>query len=219
MTPSGVLFDVDGTLVDNSYLHTLAWARAFAEIGEHPSMAPMHRLVGMGSQLFMEEVIGRSEPELSHAHSRHIDALVGDMHAFPGAGDLLRAVGARGLLVVLATSAKPEELEARLEMIDAEEAIDHVTCSGDADEAKPAPDIFQVAMEAVDLTPERTIVVGDSVWDVRAATAAGVRTIAVEAGGFSEAELREAGAVAVYRDVGQLLERLDESIIADLPTG
>ena len=216
MTRAGVLFDIDGTLVDNTYLHTLAWARAFAEAGEQPSMAALHRLVGMAGPGFIEAVLGRPSPEISDGHSRHIAALEGDMHAFPGAADLLRAVADRGLLVVLATSAKPQEVEARLRLVDAEDAIDHVTSSGDADEGKPAPDIFQAAMDAVDLAPERTIAVGDSVWDVEAAENAGLHCIGVESGGFSEAELREAGAVAVYTDVADLLAHLDDSPIADL---
>lgn len=217
MTESGVLFDVDGTLVDNSYLHTLAWARAFADMGEHPPMATLHRLVGMGSDLYVREVLGRDDDEADAGHSRHIKELEADMHALPGAAELLADVKRRGLLVVLATSAKEDEVEVRLETIGAgDDVIDHVTHSADVDASKPEPDIFRTAMEAVGLTPERTIAVGDSVWDVKAAAACGIACIGVESGGVSAAELRAAGAIAVYEDPADLLRNLDDSPIRRL---
>lgn len=216
MGSPGVLFDVDGTLIDNNYLHTLAWARAFAEAGEQPSMAALHRLIGMGSETLIEAAIGKSRPEISDGHSVHIAELEDDMRAFPRAGELLAAVQRAGVAVVLATSAKPDEIDARLELIGAGDHVDHVTHSGDVEASKPDPDIFSTAMANAGLAPDDCVAVGDSVWDVRAAAAAGVACVGVESGGVSAAELREAGAVAVYSDVADLLDHLDESPLGAL---
>jgi HAD superfamily hydrolase (TIGR01549 family) len=216
MGAPGVLFDVDGTLIDNSYLHTLAWARAFADAGEEASMAAIHRLIGMGSSPLTEELLGEDRPDLSEGHSTHIAELEADMRAFPRAAELLEAVARRGATVVLATSAKPDEIEKRVEMIGAGDAVTHVTHSGEVDASKPDPEIFRTAMEAAGLDRDDCVVVGDSVWDVQAATAAGVACIGVECGGVSAAELREAGAIAVYEDPAALLESLDESPIGAL---
>jgi HAD superfamily hydrolase (TIGR01509 family) len=216
MGAPGVLFDIDGTLVDNSYLHTLAWARAFAEAGHTVRMAAIHRLIGMGSDMLVEELVGEGADGLSDGHSKHLEAFEGDMQAFPRAAELLEEVAGRGVRVVLATSAKPNEIEDRLAMIGAGEAVAHVTHSGEVDASKPDPDIFRTAMDATGLQPDDCVAVGDSVWDVRAAAAAGVACVAVESGGVSAAELREAGAVAVYRDVADLLDHLEESPLGAL---
>jgi phosphoglycolate phosphatase-like HAD superfamily hydrolase len=117
----------------------------------------------------------------------------------------------RGLRVVLATSAEKSDLEALLEAIDAADAIDAVTSAGEVDAAKPAPDLFCVALDAAGTAPDATVVVGDTVWDVKAAARAGLPCVAVLTGGISRAELEEAGAVAVYDDLTALLDRLDES--------
>ena len=207
-----VLFDVDGTLVDTNYLHVLAWRRVFLERGE-PEItgARIHRLVGMGTDELIETLFGRSRPELKPERDRQFDALNAEIRAFPGAGDLLRAVHDRGVRVVLATSAEKSDLEALLEAIDADDAIDGVTSAGEVEQAKPAPDLFCVALEEAGTAPETTVVVGDTVWDVKAATRAGLPCVAVTSGGISRAELEAAGAVAVYEDVGALLAELDRS--------
>jgi HAD superfamily hydrolase (TIGR01509 family) len=207
-----VLFDVDGTLVDTNYLHALAWRRVFLEHG-HPEIhtARIHRLVGMGSDELLETLFGRPRPELKPERARHFDALKADIRAFPRAADLLRAVHERGLRVVLATSAEKSDLEALLEALDADDAIDAVTSAGEVEEAKPAPDLFCVALEEAGTAPEATVVVGDTVWDVEAADRAGLRCVGVTTGGITRAELLDAGAVAVYDDVGALLDSLDDS--------
>ena len=214
MTSAGraVLFDIDGTLVDTNYLHVLAWRRVFLEQGEpEVTGVRIHRLVGMGSDEMLETLFGRSRPELKPERARHFDALKSEIRAFPRAGDLLRALHDRGIRVVLATSAEKSDLDALLKAIDADDAIDAVTSAGEVEQAKPAPDLFCVALEEAGTAPEATVVVGDTVWDVKAATRAGLPCVAVTSGGISRAELEAAGAVAVYDDVGALLDDLEHS--------
>jgi len=215
----GVLFDVDGTLVDTNYLHTLAWARAFHDVGEWAPMNAIHRLVGMGGDQLVPRVLGHENEEASRRRSVRYGELVRDAVAFPKAGDLLRAVHASGLAVVLATSAPDEELAVARNLIGADEAVDAVTRKDDVEHTKPEPDLFEAALRAGGVDRARALVVGDSVWDVQAARAAGLGCIGVETGGFSHHELREAGAVAVYADVAELLEGLDESPLGALDGG
>jgi HAD superfamily hydrolase (TIGR01509 family) len=208
----GVLFDIDGTLVDTNYLHVLAWRRVFLEQGEPEiTCSRIHRLVGMGTDELLEALFGRARPELKPERARHFAALTADIGAFPRAGDLLRALHGRGVRVVLATSAEKSDLEPLLEAIGADDAIDAVTSSGEVDNAKPSPDLFCVALEEAGTAPEDTVVVGDTVWDIKAAARAGLPCVAVTSGGISRAELEAAGAVAVYDDVGDLLDNLEQS--------
>src|SRR5215210_4525354 len=125
MPPSAVIFDVDGTLVDTNYLHTLAWARGIRDAGETVSMSAIHRLIGMGSDHLVSELLGHESEEASKGHSSHFKKLMPEIEAFPGARDLLDEVHRRGAMVVLATSANEEELEVMLEAVDPpDEAID-----------------------------------------------------------------------------------------------
>jgi HAD superfamily hydrolase (TIGR01509 family) len=220
MPSSAVIFDVDGTLVDTNYLHTLAWARGMRDAGETVSMSAIHRLIGMGSDQLVEELLGHESEEASDGHSEHFEELMPEIQAFPGASDLLDEVSRRGAMVVLATSASEHELEAMLEAVDAPEgSIDHITKKDDVEQSKPSPDIFKVALDAIDLDPARVLVVGDTVWDVEAAAKCDLRVVAVLTGGISRQELEAAGAIAVYEDVGQLLRELDDSPIDDLLRG
>lgn len=220
MPSSAVIFDVDGTLVDTNYLHTLAWARGMRDAGETVSMSAIHRLIGMGSDQLVEELLGHESEEASDGHTKHFEELMPEIQAFPGAGDLLDEVHRRGATVVLATSASESELEAMLEAVDAPEgSIDHVTKKDDVEQSKPSPDIFKVALDAIDLDPTRVLVVGDTVWDVEAAAECDLRVVAVLTGGISRQELEAAGAIAVYEDVGQLLRELDDSPIDQLIRG
>ena len=213
-----VLFDIDGTLVDTNYLHVMAWRRVFLQQGEPQiTSARIHRLVGMGSEELLETLFGRPRPELKPERARHFDALKPEIRAFPRAADLLRAVHDRGARVVLATSAEKSDLEALLKALDADDAIDAVTSAGEVEEAKPAPDLFCVALEEAGTAPEATVVVGDTVWDVEAAARAGLRCVGVMSGGISRAELLDAGALAVYDDVAALLDQLDDSPLLSGP--
>ncbi|MGQ0521321.1 MAG: HAD family hydrolase [Actinomycetota bacterium] len=209
----GVLFDLDGTLVDSNYLHVVAWARAFADHGLWAPMAAIHRMVGVGSPVLVRELLGEDAPAeaLGDAHGRHFDTLKPELRAFPGAGALLEDVAARGGRVVLATSSREEDVEALVATLGGTDAVDAVTSGGDVDEAKPEPDVLVVAMEKGGVDRDRAVLLGDSVWDVEAAGRAGIPCAAVLTGGVSRAELEEAGAVAVYRDLAELRAELDAS--------
>jgi HAD superfamily hydrolase (TIGR01509 family) len=214
---SGVLFDVDGTLLDTNYLHVIAWWRAFDDTG-HPGvpMAAIHRSVGIASEGLVERLVGRPDEKAVEAHSQRYEELRDHVTAFPDAADLVERCAERGLVPVLATSGKEHDLEWMLPAIGTDDAFAGATTSSEVDEGKPAPDLPAAAMEQHRLDPERTVLIGDTVWDVRAAERSGIPCIAVTSGGISEAELREAGAVEVYADVAELLERFDDSALARL---
>ena len=209
----GVLFDLDGTLVDSSYLHVIAWARAFDEAGFRVPMARIHRMIGVGSSLLVREVAGADAPvqEISDGHGRHFDRLKPELRAFDGARELLEDVAARGARVVLATSARQKDVDALTAAIGPTDVVAAVTSDDDVAEAKPEPDVLLAAADKGAIDLGRALLVGDSVWDVEAARRAGMPCVAVLTGGVARAELEGAGAAAVYRDVAHLRAHLDES--------
>lgn len=213
---SGVLFDIDGTLCDTNYLHTIAWARAFDELGYRVPMASIHHAIGMGSDKLLPSLIRKEDGAADDRHGFHYERLHGEVRAFDGAADLLREVKRRGAKVVLATSAKERDLEVLTKAIGADDAVDHITTSGDVDRTKPDPDIFGAAIEAAGLDRSRTVVVGDTVWDVEAARRLGLDAVCVLTGGISCEKLDAAGAAAVYDDVADLLDCLDEGPLGRL---
>lgn len=208
---AGVLLDLDGTLVDTNYLHTLAWSRALRSAGEDAPMNAIHRLVGMGGDQLVPALLGHECPGASAARSDRYRELSGEIRALPGASGLLAAVNEAGLAVVIATSSPREELEAPLAALGSEAPVDLVTSADDVSSSKPDPEVFVEAMRRAGLEPGRTVAVGDSIWDVQAARAAGVGCIGVETGGFSRHELGEEGALHVYRDVEELARQLRTS--------
>jgi HAD superfamily hydrolase (TIGR01509 family) len=213
---AGVLFDVDGTLVDSNYLHALSWSRAFRDAGEWAPMNTIHRLVGMGGDQLITELLGHECSAAQAARPAHYDELKGDMMAFPFAADLLRRVHSLGLAVVLATSAPQEELGLLRNLLGADEVVDAATSADDVEHSKPSPEVFLKAMDTAHIDPERAIAVGDSIWDIRAARAAGIGCIGLESGGFSQHELSEEGALFVYRDAKELLDQLLTSPLGSL---
>ncbi len=170
-------------------------------------MNAIHRLIGMGGDQLIPELLGHDKPEASAARAGHYRELIGDVRAFPGAAQLLRTLHGRGVGVVLATSSPCDELEVLREVLDADEAIDGQTTADDVEDSKPAPEVFLTAMRSFSIDPSRALAVGDSVWDVQAARAAGIGCVTVETGGFSQHELGEAGAIRVYRDVQEILDQ------------
>ncbi|HXA33355.1 MAG TPA: HAD family hydrolase [Acidimicrobiales bacterium] len=204
----GVLFDVDGTLADTNYLHTLAWSRALHDGDEWAPMNAIHRLIGMGGDRLVPTLLGHESETATKARPCRYKELMGDARVFPGAHDLLWRLHHQGLGVVIATSAPDQELRPLLELLDADEAIDATTTVDDVASSKPDPEVFLRAMTIGSIDPERALAVGDSVWDIQAARAAGIGCIAVESGGFSQHELAEAGAVRVYRDVQEVLAQI-----------
>ncbi len=213
---AGVLIDCDGTLLDTNYLHALAWSRALRELGEWAPMNAIHRLIGMGGDHLVPELIGHSLEGADEAHDRYYAELKPDMRPFAEAGTLLRRIHETGLVVVLASSASEADLEDMRRTLAADDAIDAATTVDDVQRSKPDPAIFETARDMGDIDPALALAVGDTVWDVHAATAAGMGCVCVESGGSSRHELAEAGAVAVYRDVEELGNQLLTSPIGVL---
>ena len=213
---AGAIFDVDGTLLDNNYFHTIAWWRAFRGAGIEIPMAKIHRGIGMGGSEMMAALLGEQRPGLSEAHGREFAHFRDEMVAFEAVPDLLREVKGMGLRVVLGTSATLENLPAMLKAIGAKDAIAEVVSSDDVQQAKPHPDIFTTAIVKADLDPQRTLIVGDTKWDVEAARRAGLGCVTLLTGGWSSAELESAGSVAVYESPADLWRRLEDSPLAAL---
>lgn len=205
----GVLFDVDGTLVDSSYLHTLCWWQALRQYQRDVPMAAIHRAIGMGSgELTRHLVPGIAESEIAElraSHDAHYAGYWPGLRALPGARDLVRHCHRAGLATVLASSASERELAVLREVLDVEDALDHATHSDEAGAGKPAPDLIEVALAKAGLAAAQAVYVGDSIWDVQACQAIGLDCIGLECGGTSAAELREAGALATYRTPADLL--------------
>jgi HAD superfamily hydrolase (TIGR01509 family) len=213
---SGVLVDVDGTLLDTNYLHTIAWMRAFRSLGEWAPMNAIHRLVGMGGDQLVPKLFGREIDGADRAHAEHWAELKDEMRVFPGAPELLRRIHESGLAVVLATSAPAKDAAEMRARLRADDAIDAVVHGDDVERSKPAPDIFAAACTKARIDRTRVLVVGDSIWDIEAARAARMACIAVESGGFSKHELTATGAIAVYKDVQELGDQLLTSPLAHL---
>ncbi|MDJ0354547.1 HAD family hydrolase [Paenarthrobacter sp. PH39-S1] len=217
----GVLFDVDGTLIDSSYLHTIAWWEAFRRYGLDVPMASIHRAVGMGGDKLIGHLLGADRDQdndaaLEAAHGAIFSTRWPSLRPFAGAKDLLVQCADAQLAVVLATSAKRDDLTVLRAALDADASIDAATSSADAQESKPAPDILAAALRAGHLEAENVVFVGDSVWDVQAAAKLSIPCIGVTCGGTSEAELKDAGAVAVFEGPQQLLSNLAQSPIGPL---
>lgn len=217
----GVLFDVDGTLVDTTYLHAVTWGEALRQAGHDVTMATIHRAIGMGSDRLLEHLLGADrdtdqDDTLVAVHLALYKQYWGRLRPLPGAADLVHACASRGLQVVLASSANDEELAALRSALGADDAISTATSSSDASSSKPAPDILQAAMDQSGVAAQDAVFVGDAVWDGHAATRAQMTFVGLSCGGTSEAELYEADAVEVWRDPAHLLENFDKSAIAAL---
>lgn len=215
---SGVLFDVDGTLVDTTYLHATCWWQALRQHGHDVPMARIHRAIGMGSDRILDHLLGsdhdrRADAKMLDAHTALYGVFWERLRPTPGAADLLRACAARGLRVVLASSASKPEMRVLRAVLDADDVVEVATSADDAEESKPAPDILAVALQASGLDARRCTFVGDAVWDVYSAAKLDIPCVGVTCGGLAEAELREAGAVEVYENPAALLDALDRSVL------
>jgi HAD superfamily hydrolase (TIGR01509 family) len=221
MRPAAIL-DVDGTLVDTNYHHAIAWYRAFCR---HDIVLPIwriHRHIGMGGDQLVASLCGEEierdlGDEIRAAEGPLYGELIGEVEPLEGATDLIRELKDRDQAVVLASSAKPEELDHYLDLLDARELADDWTTSADVEATKPEPDLVHAAVEKAG-SAHGAVMVGDSTWDCEAAGRAGVETVAVLTGGFSEQELRDAGAVAVYHSIEALRRSLDETPLGATPS-
>lgn len=212
-----VLFDIDGTLTDTNYLHTLAWRRGFLDHGHDVASWKIHRLIGASGTKLMQDCIGHADDDVKSAWRAHFDELAPEVRAFPGAADLVAAVQERGGKAVFATSSPEDLIEHHLRALGLEASdVDGMTTDSDVEEAKPAPDVFLTALRKAEGDASRAIVIGDTPWDLQAAKAAGLSALAVRTGGWGHDELVDAGAVEVHEDVMALCRDLETSVLGDL---
>jgi HAD superfamily hydrolase (TIGR01509 family) len=210
-----VILDVDGTLVDSNDAHADAWVDAFAERGLSIPFEKLRPLIGMGGDKVLREAVGlekEREPGRTIAERRSEifqSRYLPHLKPFPAARELLARMRENGLKLVTATSSNREELEGLLRIIGAGGLIDATTSATDVQNTKPDPDLVFAALEKIGSAPHEVVMLGDTPYDLAAARQAGVATIALRCGGWSDAEL--AGAIAIYDDPADLLARYDQS--------
>ena len=209
--PAAIL-DIDGTLVDTNYHHAIAWYRAFRRHGITLPLFRIHRHIGMGADQLVGALAGERwdaehGDDVRETEGKLYMELIGEVRPLEGARELLEALHERGHALVLASSAKPHEVDHYLDLLQARELADGWTTSGDVENTKPEPDLVAAAVEKAGGGP--AVMLGDSTWDCKAAERAGVPTIGILTGGFSEQDLRDAGAVCVVTELRTLLDDLD----------
>jgi HAD superfamily hydrolase (TIGR01509 family) len=217
MAPRGVIFDVDGTLVDSNDAHARAWEEAFRDAGHPVPYEDIRPLIGMGGDKLVPAVTGwnKDDPRVERVGKRRGEIFreryLPHVRAFPGAPELVSALKASGLKLAVASSAEKQELEPLLERAGAADLIEHKASSDDADRSKPDPDIVQAALRRLGLPESGVVMVGDTPYDVEAAARAGIVAIAFRSGGWNDESLN--GARGIYDGPADLLARLEESIL------
>ena len=212
-----IVFDLDGTLVDSNYQHAIAWHRAFRDHGYRAAIWEIHRHVGMGGDQFVEALLGEEAEvedgdELRDAHSEAFSKLIGEVEAIEGASELIAELDDAGATLIIGSSAEGDECDHYVELLGAGGRIAGTTTSADAEQTKPHPELVEVALEKFGVGGP-ALMIGDATWDVIAAKAAGVPTLALLTGGFSESELRKVGAAEVAHSVAALREHGVEWIL------
>jgi HAD superfamily hydrolase (TIGR01549 family) len=210
---TAAILDIDGTLVDTNYHHAIAWFRAFRARGVTMPMWRIHRHMGMGGDQLVaalagDEIEDREGDAIREVEGERYMALIDEVQPLEGARELIADLGEQMDRVVLASSAKEEEVEHYLDLLEARELADGWTTSADVEATKPEPDLVHAAMDKAGA--DAGVMIGDSVWDCEAAARAGLDSVAVLTGGFSEQELREAGASAVFEELDELRAWLPE---------
>ena len=214
-----VIFDVDGTLIDSVDFHARAWRDAFGEFGHDIDLATIRGQIGKGGDLLVPALL----PDIDEAAAKRISEQHGALfkeiyldgiRAFADATAMIERVHATGRRVVLASSAKQEELAHYVALLGVETLLAATTSIDDVGASKPEPDIFGVALDKIGVAPSRALVVGDTIYDVDAARRAGVAAVGVASGPFDADRLKEAGAIAVFADVAALLHDFDRSPLA-----
>lgn len=214
-TLRAAVLDIDGTLLDSNYHHTLAWSRAFNAVDGGVPAWRIHRHIGMGGDRLVAAVAGeeaesRIGDQVRARWEKEYDALIEETRLFAGARGLLVRLRRAGLIVALASSAIPRHAQRALDLLDAEDLADFTATADDVTESKPAPEPVRTVLEGVGTGS--ACMIGDSIWDVHAATGAGIPTIGLCTGGYAHQELITAGAVCVYDDVVHLTSDLDQAL-------
>jgi HAD superfamily hydrolase (TIGR01549 family) len=222
--PVGIIFDVDGTLIDSVDQHAQAWQRAFADYGHDIAFADIRQQIGKGGDQLMPvflppDELARIGSELEEHRGRIFkEHYLPQVKAFSQVRALFERILDRGQLIALASSAKADELEVYKKLAQIEDLIAAETSKDDAERSKPHPDIFAAALERLKLPAESVIVVGDTPYDAQAAGKLAIRSVGMLCGGFPADQLIEAGCVALYDDPSDLLRGYDGSPLADAST-
>ena len=216
--PRAAILDIDGTLVDTNYQHTIAWYHAFRQSDVILPIWKIHRAIGMGGDQFVPHLVGEEKAEeigdeVKAAEKPLYQSMIEQVEPFDGARDFIVGLKDSGHTVILASSAKANELDFYLDLLDVREIVDDWTSSADVEKTKPEPDLVNAALEKAG-TEAEAVMVGDTPWDVKAAKNAGIDTICVMTGGFGEDELQEAGALTVFDSIVDLRKQ-----IGDTPLG
>jgi HAD superfamily hydrolase (TIGR01509 family) len=210
-----VIFDVDGTLVNSNDAQAKSWVEALKEFGYSVPYEKVRPLIGMGGDKVLPETIGvQKDSEKGKQISKRRGEIFKEKYlptiqAFPGAQELLDRMREQGLKLAIATSAQPDELRPLLQIVGAADLIEDKTTSEDAKSSKPDPDVMQVTLKKVGYPPNEVVMIGDTPYDIEAASKVGVGTIAFRCGGWNDADL--AGAIAIYNDPADLLAHYDSS--------
>ena len=216
-----VIFDVDGTLIDSVDVHAKAWLWAFARHGHDIPFDDLRGQIGKGADQLMPEYLSPEEMERDGKKLEEDRQMFfkqeyyPHLKPFPMVRELFERIIADGKKIVLASSAKADELEHYEEIANVQDLIGASTSSDDAEKSKPHPDIFHAAMNKLKgIEPDEMIVVGDTPWDAEAAGKAGLKTVGFLCGGFEAEKLKAAGCVAIFDGPSDLLTRYDESPLA-----
>ena len=217
MARPAAILDVDGTLVDTNYQHALAWFRAFRQHGVVLPIWRIHRHIGMGGDQLVASLVSEAFDEEQGDDVRAAEkalylSLIDEVQPLEGARELITDLRENGHAVVLASSAKADEVDHYLELLDARGVVDGWTTSADVESTKPEPDLVAAAVEKAG--GGKAVMVGDSTWDCESAKRAGLKSVGVLMGGFSERELLDAGAECVFDSLVSLRENLAETPLA-----
>ena len=212
-----ILLDLDGTLTDSVYQHALAWRKALELGGIQLSVWRIHRRIGMSGGLLAEslaretghELTDKEAAKMKEAHARLFATQMSEVHPLPGAKDLMQHLTKMKVLWAIATSGPLVTARPLLKLIDVPEGVPVIT-RDDVEHAKPNPDLWLAAAARLGVSPESTIAVGDSVWDLLAARRARALGVGLLSGGYGQEELERAGAYRVYEDPADLLLHIDE---------
>jgi HAD superfamily hydrolase (TIGR01509 family) len=212
---TGVLLDVDGTLVDSNDAHARSWSETLKEFGRDVPAERVRPLIGMGGDKLLPMLLDvESESDVGRAFSERRGKIfreryVPHLRPTPGAKELVKRLRTEGFHMIIATSAREEELNAMLQQVGLDDLIEQKTSANDAESSKPDPDIVKAALGKARLSSKTAILLGDTPYDIEAAARASVSTVALLCGGWDAEALR--GAIAIYQDPADLLRHFTAS--------